>query len=781
MRRTPSMKSLKTFNFPVALLVLVLLPGGLRAAEESAKEPGKDPAKAVIPVKRPEGGAAVDFDKHVLPILKANCLACHNRTSSKGDLLLESPADILKGGESGPAVVVGKAAESLMFKLSTHESKPRMPPRENKVNARDLTPEELGILAAWIDQGAKASERRLETIEWQPLATGFSPIYAAAVSADGVYAACGRANQIDVYHLPTGEWLGRLVDPGLGDVAHRDVVNALALNADGTLMASGGYREVKLWRRPATMVYGTTGVVIAGTNRLQSDATKRLVTLTNGVAQVWGVGDNKPLAELKGNRAAVLRAAAAARGAAFAKGMVEFRQTSLEALIKEQTATQERVKKAIEGDGAALKVLAEKETAAAKPRRAKFDAEMEVARVERDPGAKGAADALKKAKEKLEAAAKAAEGPENEVRNARLKAATARNELELSRQAIHRGETQIMALKTALKEAKQELVTAEAEVEAAKKWVKECERPIRAVALSPSGALAATVDESSLIQVWETARGLAVASLSAPGPGVEGIAFAGERRVVFRGGSEQRAWELQPAWKLEHTLGTGGPDSPIADRVNALAFRADGRRLAGGSGEPSRGSEIRIWDPATGAQLYAVTNLHSDAVLSLAFSPDGNYLASGGADRFARVLDVGLAKPVRAFEGHTAHVLGVAWAPNGRTLATAGADNIVKFWNFTTGERRKQGGGFTKEVGAVGYVANDQVLGVGGDSLVRVLNENGDKVRDLEGAKDFQTIAAVTPDGSVMISGGVDGVLRVWRGTENKLAQEFGAPKPPAK
>jgi hypothetical protein len=54
-------------------------------------------------------------------------------------------------------------------------------------------------------------------------------------------------------------------------------------------------------------------------------------------------------------------------------------------------------------------------------------------------------------------------------------------------------------------------------------------------------------------------------------------------------------------------------------------------------------------------------------------------------------------------------------------------------------------------------------------------------VRDLEGAKDFQTIAAVTPDGSVMISGGVDGVLRVWRGTENKLAQEFGAPKPPAK
>lgn len=777
MRPNPSMIPPKTLNYPVTLLLLALLPWGLAAAEESVKEAVKDPAKAVISVKRPEGGVVVDFDKQVLPILKANCLACHNRTSSKGDLLLETPADILKGGESGPAAVAGKAMESLLFKLSTHESKPRMPPRENKVNARDLTPEELGILAAWIDQGAKASERRLEKIDWQPLASGFTPIYAAAVSADGVYAACGRANQIDIYHLPSGERLGRLVDPSLGDSSHRDLVNSLALNSDGTLIASGGYREVKLWRRPETSVYGTNGIVINGTNWLKSDASKRYVTLTNGLAHLWKVGENAKVADLKGSRAAVLRAAQASRVAAFQKGTTEFRQTSLDALVKEQAATTERLKKAIEGDTAALKALAEKETAVVKPRRAKFDTEMEVARAERDPAAKGAAEILKKAKEKLEATTKALDGPENEVRTARLKAATARNELELSRQALHRGETQIMALKASLKDSKQDLAAAEKEVEAAKKFATECERPIRAIALSPNGLLAATVDETSLIQVWETSSGTAVASLAAPGPKVDAIGFAGDRHVVFRGGSEQRAWDMQPAWKLEHTIGTGGGDSPIADRVNALAFRADGRRLAGGSGEPSRGSEIRIWDPATGIQLYAVTNLHSDAVLALAFSPDGNYLASGGADRFARVLDAGLAKPVRAFEGHTAHVLGVAWAPNGRTLATAGADNIVKFWNFTTGERRKQGGGFTKEVGAVGYVANDQVLGVGGDSVVRVLNENGDKVRDLEGAKDFQTIAAVTPDGSVMVSGGVDGVLRVWRGTETKLAQEFGTPK----
>lgn len=748
------------------------------AAEEAPKEPANDPGKRVIAIKRPEVSERVDFDRQVLPILKANCLACHNRTSSKGELLLETPADLLKGGESGPAAIPGKAAESLLLKVSTHESKPRMPPRENKVNARDLTPEELGIVAAWIDQGARASERRVEKIDWQPLSQSFAPIYAAAVSADGIYAACGRANQVDVYFLPTGQHLGRLTDPAIGGTAHRDVVNALAVSPDGSLIASGGFREVKLWRRPAPEVHGTNGVPESGSAVVRHDGLKRSVTLTNGVAVLAGGADNATLATLKGDRTALLRAAAAGRALAYAKSTVEFRQTTLDAAVKEQAATQDRLKKALEGDAAALKAVSEKEAATKKPRAALFAAELDVARAERRGSGTNAVEGVKKAKEAYDAAKKALDGPENELRTAQLKAATARNELELSRQALHRGETQIGAARIALKESKDWLARVEAESEAARKQAAERERPVRAIALSPSGRLAATADDAGMIQVWDTTAGASVASLKAPGPGIETVAFAGDSIVTFRAGAEQRAWNLQPAWKLERTLGTGGTDSPIVDRVNALVFRADGQRLAGGSGEPSRSSEIRVWDPASGAQLYAVTNLHSDAVLALAFSPDGSLLASGGADRFARVLDLGTAKPVRAFEGHTGHVLGVAWSPNGRSLATAGADNVVKFWNFTTGERRKQGGGFTKEVGAIGYVANDQVLSVSGDAVVRVLNENADKVRDLEGAKDFQTIAAVTPDGSVIVSGGVDGVLRVWRGSETKPAHELTPPTP---
>src|SRR5205814_2128171 len=63
------------------------------------------------------------------------------------------------------------------------------------------------------------------------------------------YAVCSRGNQIDVYHVPTGKLATRLMDPAIG-AAHQDVIRSLAFDPKGELLASGGFGEVKLWRRP---------------------------------------------------------------------------------------------------------------------------------------------------------------------------------------------------------------------------------------------------------------------------------------------------------------------------------------------------------------------------------------------------------------------------------------------------------------------------------------------------------------------------------------------------
>ena len=166
--------------------------------------------------------------------------------------------------------------------------------------------------------------------------------------------------------------------------------------------------------------------------------------------------------------------------------------------------------------------------------------------------------------------------------------------------------------------------------------------------------------------------------------------------------------------------------------------------------------------------------VRSDAVFSLAFSPDGKYLASGAADKFLKVVELATGKVVKQFEGHTHHVLGVSWNRNERTLASAGADNVVKIWDFVHGERKKTIAGFDKEVTAIRFIGNtDQALAAAGDARIRLVREDGSDVRSFAGATDFIESAAVTPDGAVVIAGGQDGVLRVWDGTDGKLIVSF--------
>jgi WD40 repeat protein len=228
-------------------------PVPIRAGE--ARSVDKHP----IPIAKIKHPKPVDFDKEILPVLKNNCLACHNKTTAKGKLVLETPQDILRGGDSGPAATPKKSGSSLLLKAASHQLEDTiMPPPANKVQASDLSPEELALIKLWIDQGAKASASIVRPIEWQPLPQGLNPIYAVALTPDGQFAACARANQIFIYHLPSQQLAGRLTDPqllqaGLSNepgLAHRSIVHSLTFSPDGTLLASGAHREIKIWRRP---------------------------------------------------------------------------------------------------------------------------------------------------------------------------------------------------------------------------------------------------------------------------------------------------------------------------------------------------------------------------------------------------------------------------------------------------------------------------------------------------------------------------------------------------
>ena len=256
----------------------------------------------------------VDFEKEVLPALTKNCLACHNAKDAEAELVLETPQTILKGGYSGPAVVAGKSGESLLLKLAAHQDEPVMPPADNGVDALALSSEQLGLIKRWIDEGAKGEvTANAAPIEWQTLPPGMNPIYAVALTPDGQYVACGRANQIFVYNVASGQLVTRLTDPQLissglyknQGVAHLDLVQSLAFSPDGQLLASGGFREVKLWRRGANARLGE----LADTGAVRSLATspdgKWAATGTaSGEIKLWDLATMKDPKVLAGHTAA---------------------------------------------------------------------------------------------------------------------------------------------------------------------------------------------------------------------------------------------------------------------------------------------------------------------------------------------------------------------------------------------------------------------------------------------------------------------------------------------
>jgi hypothetical protein len=121
----------------------------LSAAEKVKIDPSKLP-----PASDKKG---VTYATDIKPIFDQSCVKCHGEQKPKARLRLDSLEGILKGSENGKVITPGKSADSSLMANVAHLGEPDdfMPPPKNKAGIGPLTKPELGLIRAWIDQGAK--------------------------------------------------------------------------------------------------------------------------------------------------------------------------------------------------------------------------------------------------------------------------------------------------------------------------------------------------------------------------------------------------------------------------------------------------------------------------------------------------------------------------------------------------------------------------------------------------------------------------------------------------
>ncbi len=213
--------------------------------------------------------------------------------------------------------------------------------------------------------------------------------------------------------------------------------------------------------------------------------------------------------------------------------------------------------------------------------------------------------------------------------------------------------------------------------------------------------------------------------------------------------------------------------------IQAVAFSPDGKILAtGGCREYVRTREIfaqvKLWNAHTGTLLQTLES--EGEVFSTAFSPDGKWVAagcgsSGGVGTFRRsetgrvqVWSTETGATLWTKPAHSTACLSVAFSPDGRTLASGGNDNAVRLWNAEAGTLRKMLEGTGVRVSAVAFSPDSRTLASGGSAGDVTLwdVESGKVVRRLEGHVGEVRALAYTSDGKTLASGSLDNTARLW-------------------
>ena len=295
---------------------------------------------------------------------------------------------------------------------------------------------------------------------------------------------------------------------------------------------------------------------------------------------------------------------------------------------------------------------------------------------------------------------------------------------------------------------------------------------VNSVAFSPDGSMLVSAADDTTIRLWDVDTGQHIRSIRFLDTdfvdlvSLWDVSFSPDGNTIVCS-SEFNAVTLWDVNTGEH-IGTLNTIRGHTDAVNSIAFSPDGNTLVSGG----RDKTLRLWNVDTGQHIRLITGrqhrladslltYHLVYVVSVAFSPDGNTIASG-SDRI-RLWDADTGRYKDTLERYIQYLYSIAFSPDRNTIASASQVGGLSLWDADTGQRIHR---LTRRLGAlsVSFSPDGQTLASGswgGD--IRLWDvETGQHLDTLTGHTGAVRSVSFSPDGQVLASSSDDATIRLW-------------------
>lgn len=273
-------------------------------------------------------------------------------------------------------------------------------------------------------------------------------------------------------------------------------------------------------------------------------------------------------------------------------------------------------------------------------------------------------------------------------------------------------------------------------------------------AWSPNEKLIASASEDGTVVVWNAISGQALYTYHSPSSVVTSLAWSPDSNRIVSGGSDgvAQVWDATSGGNvLNHHMAFGA--------VYAVAWSPDGKFIASGA------VSVEIWDAATGKLVRSLSSTSVFGPTDLQWSPDSKRLAVGlDGNLGAQIWSMTTGKMLLSYRPPT-QLRTLAWSPNGQFIASGDVNGTIQVWNSKSGARVTTYKGHTQGTGISGvhWLPDGQrVVSGSRDGTVQIWNATtGKKLFTYKDPSGDVEAMAVSPDGSYVVTGGIDHKERV--------------------